>query len=70
MLHLELRLGRNGPAKVHGLLWDNLELGAQDYSVAKIEARAVGGLPKYKVCLGSSLEPQPRGACQIPQQIL
>jgi hypothetical protein len=30
-------------------------------SVAKAEAKAVGGLPKHKVCLGGSLDPQPRG---------
>jgi hypothetical protein len=57
MLHLELRPRRNGPAKVQGLLWDSLGLGARDYPVAKAKIRAVDGLPNYKVCLGSSLKP-------------
>ena len=37
------------------------------YPMAKAKAKVVGDFPKHKACLGSSLDPQPRGACQIPQ---
>jgi hypothetical protein len=60
----------NGPAKVYRLLQDSLGPGIWDYPTAKARARAGGGLSKYKVCLGNSLDPQPKRACQIPQCIL
>jgi hypothetical protein len=55
---LELRLGSNGPTKMQGLLWHSRGPGARDYLAAKIGAKAVGGFPKYKVYLGSSLGPK------------
>jgi hypothetical protein len=42
---------------------DSLGPRAWDCPMAKVGARAMGGLPKHKVCLGSSLEIQPREAC-------
>jgi hypothetical protein len=44
---------------------DSPKIGIEDCAAAKARARAVGGLLYYKICLGTSLEPQPRGACQI-----
>jgi hypothetical protein len=61
-LHLEPRLRSNGPAKVHGLFRDNLEPRAKGCPVANVGARAMDGLSKHKVCLGSSLNPRPKGA--------
>jgi hypothetical protein len=63
LAQLELRPKSSCSTKVYGLHQDSLGPRAWDCPMAKVGARAMGGLPKHKVCLGSSLEIQPREAC-------
>jgi hypothetical protein len=48
LLHLELGLRSNGPAKEQGLFRDNPWHGARDCLVVKARAMALGGLPKIQ----------------------